>query len=124
MRDDEGQQLERWLADSQNRDAILEAAGLWHSKDVQSLLYALTGMSPQRRRAATRRRTVLFPLVAALISTGALIWMVTGKGHRQPAAAAAAPAVRSTPYSSAIGETRQITLPDGTRVTLNTNTRL
>lgn len=127
MRDDEGEQLKAWVRDPRNRDAILEAAGLWHSKDVQSLLFTLTGISPQRRRAVPRTRTVLFPLVAALISTGALIWMATGKGPPRPqpinsAVERLTPAVPTTPYSTAIGETREITLADGSRVTLNTNT--
>jgi transmembrane sensor len=122
MRGDEGQELRKWLADPLNRDTILEAAGLWYSKDVQSLLFALTGMSPQRRRAVAPKRTVLFPLIVALISTAALIWMITGHGPRRPPAAAkTVPAVPTTPYSTAIGETRQVTLADGTRVTLNTN---
>ena len=123
MRDDEGQELKKWLADTQNRDAILEAAGLWHSRDVQSLLYALTGMSPQRRQSPKPVRTLFFPLIIALISTGALIFMITGKGPRRPIASeTTAPAVTTTPYSTRIGETRRITLPDGSSVTLNTNT--
>lgn len=123
MRDDEGQTLKKWLAESQNREAILEAAGLWHSKDVQSLLFALTGVSPQRRRPVARPRTLLFPLVVALVSTGTLVWMITGAGPRKRGAAPV-PAAPSTRYSTAIGETRQIELADGTLVTLNTNTLL
>ena len=129
MRDDEGEQLKAWVRDPRNRDAILEAAGLWHSKDVQSLLFALTGVSPQRRRDVPRTRTVLFPLIVALISTGALIWMATGKGPPRPQPASGTverltSAVPTTLYSTAIGETREITLADGSRVTLNTNTRV
>jgi transmembrane sensor len=124
MRDQEGEELRKWLADPGNRDTILEAAGLWYSKDVQSLLFTLTGISPQQRRPVGRKRTVLFPLVVALISTAALIWMITGPGPRRHVTQGAVPAVPNTPYSTAIGETRQLTLVDGTRVTLNTNTRL
>jgi transmembrane sensor len=123
MRNDEGKQLEQWLVDSRNRDTILEAAGLWHSRDVQSLLFALTGMSPQRRNAARPKRTILFPLFMAIVSTAGLVWMLTGGHHRHPAEKVA-PAVPSTPYRTAIGETRRVTLADGTRVTLNTDTRL
>lgn len=127
MRDDEGDQLKAWVRDSRNRDAILEAAGLWHSKDVQSLLFALTGISPQRRRTVPRTRTVLFPLVVALVSTSALIWMATGKGPPRPRPVSAAaerviPPVPTLLYSTAIGETREITLADGSRITLNTDT--
>jgi transmembrane sensor len=50
--------------------------------------------------------------------------MITGHGPRRHVPQDAVPAVPSTPYSTAVGETRQITLADGTRVTLNTNTRL
>lgn len=125
MRDDEGRRLKEWLGDTHNRDTLLESAGLWHGRDVQSLLFALTGVSPQRRRTAVRTRTVLFPLIVAIISTGALIWMMTGgHGRRRPVVAETGPAVPTTPYSTAIGETRQITLADGTRITLNTNTLL
>jgi transmembrane sensor len=123
MRDDEGQQLKQWLADAANRDAILETAGLWHSRDVQSLLFALTGVSPQRRRPVPRVRGVLFPLVAAIISTAGLIYMLTGGQSRQPVKNAV-PATPTTLYATLIGETRQIKLVDGTRITLNTNTRL
>jgi transmembrane sensor len=123
MRDDEGQQLEAWLADAANRDTIVEAAGLWHSRDVQSLLFALTGISPQRRREPPRVRSLLFPLVVAIISTAALIYMMTGANSRQPPKNAV-PATPTTLYATAIGETRPIKLADGTRITLNTNTRL
>jgi transmembrane sensor len=122
MRDDEGEKLKKWLADAQNRDAILEAAGLWHGRDVQSILFALTGVSPQRRRAPKPVRTLFFPLVVALISTGALMWMMMGHGPRRPANAENVLAVPITPYSTRIGETRQITLADGSVLTLNTNT--
>ena len=124
MRADEGPKLKQWLADRAKRDTILEAAGLWHSRDVQSLLYALTGISPQQRPAVPRARTLLFPLVVAIISTGALVWMMTHGGQARMHDAHKAPAVPTTPYATAIGETRQITLADGTAVTLNTNTRL
>jgi transmembrane sensor len=123
MRNDEGRQLKEWLTDPRNREAILEAADLWHSRDVQSLLFALTGVSPQRRHTAPRKRTILFPLVVALLSTGALVYMVTGGHHRSPVEKQA-PAIPSTPYATAIGETREMTLGDGTQITLNTNTRI
>ena len=123
MRDDEGERLEEWLTDPHNRDAILETAGLWHSRDVQSLLFALTGTSPQRRHAVPRVRALLFPLVVALISTGALVYMMTGGGPHKPAKDVL-PATPSTLYATATGETRQVTLADGTRITLNTGTRL
>ncbi len=85
---------------------------------MQSLLYALTGMSPQRRQAPKPVRTLFFPLVMALISTGALIFMMTGKGPGRPIASeTTAPAVATTPYSTRIGETRRITLPDGSSST-------
>ena len=123
MRDDEGQQLKEWLADERNRDAILEAAGLWHSRDVQSLLFALTGISPQQRHPAPRVRGLLFPLVVALCSTAGLFWMLThGRTRQRPPNVVAA--VPNTFYRTAIGETLEITLADGTRVTLNTDTRL
>lgn len=124
MRDDEGQQLRGWLADHRNRDAILEAAGLWHSRDVQSLLFAVTGISPQQKRhAPAPTRALFFPLMVALFSTGALIWMLTGS-HGRKSVDNPLPAVASTLYATTVGETRQITLADGTVVTLNTDTRL
>jgi transmembrane sensor len=122
MRDDEGQELKRWLADTQNRDAILEAADLWHGRDVQSILVALTGVNPRRRQAPARVRTLLLPLVVALVSTGALMWMMTGHGPRRPVNAEPVLAVPTTPYSTRIGETRQIALADGSILTLNTDT--
>jgi transmembrane sensor len=124
MRDDEGRQLKEWLKDERNRDAILETAGLWHSRDVQSLLFALTGLSPQRRHPQPRVRGLLFPLFLAIASTGGLFWMLNHGRAPSHATMPMAPVVATTPYSTAIGETREITLADGTRVTLNTDTRL
>ena len=123
MRKDEGEALKQWLKDVRNRDAIVEAAGLWHSRDVQALLFAITGVSPQARRPQPRVRGLLLPLVIAVVSTVGLIWMLT-HGQPQTPNHKMAPAVPSTFYRTAVGEAREITLADGTRVTLNTDTRL
>ena len=121
IRNDEGRALKTWLADSRNREAILEAADLWHSKDVQSLLFALTGVNPQRRGAVQPGRKLFLPLMVALVSTSALVLLITGAGKHGGDATRAA---LGTTYSTAIGEVRQVELTDGTAITLDTNTRL
>lgn len=125
---DEGRDLREWLKDRKNSEVILDAASLWHSSDVHAVLCTLLGTSQlQRTRPTPPRRTLTLPLVVALGSTVALL-ILLWSGHMPWASAQGSPAATSEApsaiYSTAIGETHQFTLPDGTGVTLNTGTRI
>ncbi|MEJ1963281.1 MAG: FecR domain-containing protein [Gammaproteobacteria bacterium] len=124
----EGRDLREWLKDKKNSEVILDAASLWHSSDVHAVLCTLLGTSQlQRTRPTPPRRTLTLPLVVALGSTVALL-VILWSGHMPWASAHGSQTAQteapSAVYSTAVGETRQVTLRDGTLVTLNTGTRI
>ena len=124
MTQDEGRDLAGWLKDARNREVILDAAGLWHSSDVHAVLCTMLGVSSvQRNRTTPPKRTLTLPLVVALGSTLALL-VILWSGHMPWAEAQGSKAPpyssQNMAYTTAVGETRQIKLNDGTTVTLNT----
>ena len=122
----EGQDLREWLKDAGNREVLLDGASLWHSADVHAVVCSMLGVSPQRSRTTQpRKRTLTLPLVIAVGSTFALL-AILWSGHMPWASAHGASAARrgGAVYDTAVGETRQVTLDDGTTVLLNTGTRI
>jgi transmembrane sensor len=124
----EGRDLREWLKDAGNREAILDGASLWHSSDVHAVVCSMLGVSPQRSRTTQPpKRTLTLPLVVALGSTIALL-VILWSGHMPWASAHGAHASRpdapNAIYATAVGETRRVTLEDGTTVLLNTGTRV
>jgi transmembrane sensor len=125
LRQDDGPQFREWLEDAKNREVILDAASLWHSSDVHVLLCRLMGVSPRQTRSVRPKRTLTLPLTIALVSTvGLLAILLTGRMPWSHGASSPEKAPRGTVYATAVGETRQVRLPDGTDITLNTGTRV
>jgi transmembrane sensor len=130
LRDDEGTGLREWLRNRKNRSILLEAASLYHGPDVLIVLRELFPESPELLNRRSDRSPDLMPMalkaVAAvcIVAIGALMLIgqppsfLLGKGpYPQPGSITRA-------YTTAVGERREVKLPDGCLVTLNTRTRM
>lgn len=110
--------LQLWMGrSSAHRSELVELARLWNKLNLLTELAVPLG-SVRRDRPASRARlrhgfAAVTVLVAVLVSTALLV------SGRPPG---------KTPvnglYTTTVGEQRTITLPDGSAVMLNTNTRL
>lgn len=102
------------MMDSENdteRQKVWDIAGkLKEDDEFQSWINATTGEIKQR---ADRRRVFRHALLGLLFVTTALLWFWPESNHEE-----------TDIYVTRIGENRQISLPDGSSVMMNTNTRL
>jgi transmembrane sensor len=138
LRPEEVDGLREWLKAPKNRHAILDMARLWHEPDIIAILCEVFPQGPEPIKTEFWRGFASIALKAALV-VGLVVFAVTGQrpwsvlGNwwsraqgAQQATTAAAPKplfVRAI-YSTAIGERREIQLPDDTTVQLNTGTRM
>ncbi len=133
LQGDEGSQLRSWLGPPAHRDAIVEAAKLWHGPDIVAVLAELVpvgfGQAPPPKIKVKRRYP---PAILVAVCVGGLVAVMPfvaiyrhmpGVINRNDRAAPALP-WGVTAYSTSAGETRAVTLPDGSRITLNGHTRL
>jgi transmembrane sensor len=125
---EEGHELREWLKTPVNREAILETGRLLHGADVNSILAALVPTKREPEKPRPRPLSFAMPLTFAVLSTVAFC-AVLFTGHA-PASSGNAPVHRVTRaedtefYATAIGETKEVKLPDGSILTLNTDTRV
>jgi transmembrane sensor len=125
---EEGLELRDWLKLPVNRVAILETARLLHGADVNSTLAALVPTHPREpEKPKPRPLSFAMPATFAVLSTvafGVVLFMghvpeSSGKVvHRNTRAS------DTEIYGTAIGEIKEVTLPDGSILTLNTDTRV
>ena len=110
---EEQAQFDAWkAADSRHRGAYLQAECAWLDLDrIKALRGAATAPGSTSSRSGALRVIGSWGIaagIAALALASAAVWYL----HRDP----------GETYASAIGEVRRIELPDGSRLTLNTNT--
>lgn len=128
LRDDEGNGLRHWMQSRDNRDAILEIASLWHGPEMYRLLLGLTPPDLSRARREALRRTsrrtittlglILSVVLCVTLLSGQMPWQWFGDGTRKPKVAP------NESFRTVVGETRTVTLRDGSQITLNTGTRI
>jgi len=128
LRDSEGTQLRQWMQSRENREAILEIANLWHGPEVYRLLLSLTpaDLSKARRemvRRVSRRTLTVVGLASSFVLcmtflSGRMPWQWFDEPGPNPRAAP------NEYFRTAVGQTRTVTLRDGSRITLNTGTRV
>jgi len=101
--------LDAWLGDSLNRVAYLRLKSVWVRADRLAVLKSPLPLAAKR---AARRPVVLAAIAAALtvmLATGGyLTWRLQAEQS----------------FATDIGATQQVQLADGTRMELNTNTRV
>jgi len=116
----------RWRSESeQNRDAFERYAGLWGGLDVLEELndYASKdGHAPPSMRQ--RLRAALPALAAMLIAVVAIGGFAAREFFDRPPGVDARASEFAANYSTDIGKHAIVKLPDGSRLTLNTNSRV
>jgi ferric-dicitrate binding protein FerR (iron transport regulator) len=128
----EGITLREWLRQPAHREAIVDAAKLWHGPDIIAVLAQLVpvgfGHAPPPR--AKRR---LHPVKVLIAISGALVAIVPYAylRHIMPGVLDVhyTPSQRRVPWGESVyttkpGETRMVALLDGSTVTLNGHSRL
>jgi transmembrane sensor len=115
LRQNEGQELLRWLQRRSHRGAIAKAAVEWHGPEVLAVLSEIFPIPPAILEA---RRTARPALVAAAAIVGACIALGA------PLAILMASQVHRDVYTTAPEVTTRLTLKDGTVVKLNRGTQI
>ena len=129
LRPEEGPQLRAWLQDSVNRNVIVESARLSASPEVAGLLSELCPDNPELLKPVRHGRSYIKASIAAVVAmsivviflfalAGTMPWLYFGQDRVR------APEHISTTYTTAVGEKREVKLPDSSTVTLNTRSRI
>lgn len=125
MSEEEVRAFRSWLEISEeHRKVVTELAGLWDDMDIMS---ELSGLFPLSQSTQAKPRTLArfsTPAVISLCAAAAIVAAVGlaflhkhGLVPQQDAGAA-----EETVYQTSVGELKEITLPDGSSVKLNTDT--
>ncbi|MCC6201373.1 MAG: FecR domain-containing protein [Gammaproteobacteria bacterium] len=130
LKADERAELGRWAAEPVNLRALRELATLW---DRMTCLGELAGLFPLRTPAVNLRRPeVRIGLVATAASlllcvVTTSLWFWQQRQNESASAVASAPdsvPAWTTEVTTGIGDSQTVTLPDGSTVTANTDTRI
>ena len=116
----EEEQLGAWLSsDKKNYDELMELARLWDEMDALERLAQLFPEPPQQRRQFVLRRLLA---TAASLLVACLVFFVLSTSNFSIQTAREIPSVAiSESYDTKIGEHTEYSLPDGSIMTLNTN---
>ena len=121
---EEEQALGAWLVDPENEARLLEIAALWEKMDSLSRLSHLFPR-PSRRNPNRRWRSpaLVASMLSAVLALLACLWLWQGDG---PVKSSDRVLLTDSEhlYETAVGERSTVTLPDGTRLTLNTASRV
>lgn len=124
---DEVRELRGWVdADPDNAPALIQVAGLWDRMDSLSRLADLFP-KPEPRRA--RRVRLTLAVAMSVIVAAATAWFILAPAGKPgetgaPVHLAAAPSSYHQDFETAVGEHSTVILPDGSELTLNTNSRV
>jgi transmembrane sensor len=121
--DREERKLREWLAaNPKHVTALMEASELW---DRLGALSRLADLFPKPTQRPTRRAPVLLAIAASalLAVVGAFVVFRQSASVPGPAATIVSSGYRQQ-FDTAIGEHSTIRLPDGSELTLNTNSRV
>lgn len=128
----EGSLLREWLQRPAHRDAIVDAAKLWHGPDIVAVLAELVpvgfGNAPPARSTKRRHPLILiFGFCVAVLVIATPFGII--RGTMPGVIDSYKPYQRPKPwgmdvYSTQPGETRAVALPDGSRLKLNGHSRI
>jgi transmembrane sensor len=128
LRAEEGLELREWLKDAANSACILEMANIWQGPEAATVLSKIFRgrarfVRPKARRslrnmAGIAAATLAVVLAGICVLNSRTPWSYFGESHAQ-----------SSPgfikmYATAIGETRDVELLDGSSIVLNSATRV
>lgn len=109
--------LQQWMAaDPENEATLLEMARLWDKMDSLTRLSSLFSPPEEKRR---RFPAPVAAGIAALVLAAVSLWLIWHGSLEQPQ-----PVVAKYVYQTDIGERSNVVLPDGTRLELNTHSRI
>lgn len=123
--EEEAAAFHAWLDSSvEHRNTVIELATLWDDMDILSELsdlFPLSQAPPQKQHVTSRLLTapVLSLAAAAVIVVAVALILVQRYGPGS--SIDARPVQQEVLYQTAVGESRQISLPDGSVIRLNTN---
>jgi len=125
---DEEEALGNWLVDPANEALLLEMAALWEKMESLSRLSHLFP-KPATRTFNWRWRSpaIAVPMLSAVLAVLAGFWLWPGDRLPYGSEDGSDPvplAGSAYLYETAVGERSTVTLPDGTRLTLNTDSRV
>jgi transmembrane sensor len=132
----EGVLLREWLQIRAQREAIVDAAKLYHGPDIVAILAEMVPVgfgtpAPKLRKRFYPVNTFFAVCLCSLAAGPFFLAHRAVQGVASRAAGADAPRPQDPPlpwgeegYSTKFGQTRTVTLPDGSKLTLNGNTRL
>lgn len=111
----ERQRFEAWLGEHpQHRDEFLLLQGLWSAADLvpAARLKALCEVAPAR---SERRPLLRYAVAASVLAVALGLGLFLNLNH---------PASYTAEFSTALGERRQVALPDGSVIELNSRSRV
>jgi transmembrane sensor len=128
----EGSMLREWLRQPANRTAIVDAAKLWHGPDIIAVLAQLvpvgfgipTPPKAQHRRQLVTVFIVIFGLLVTLLPMAFFRHVMPYAFNAHPTAAQRQLVWGESVYTTRPGETRIVSLPDSSTITLNGHSRL
>jgi transmembrane sensor len=129
LREHEGASLQQWLESPSHRHVILELARMWHGPDTVAVLSALFPKSTELEKPQRSRRGLLIVSLTAVVAISIVgTWAFTLDGHLpsyylQDPHYAQDGFTRGI-YVTAIGEQRELNLPDKSSIMMNTGTRM
>jgi transmembrane sensor len=114
----EASQLRQWLLQPAHRDEIVNAAKLWHGPDIAAVLAELVpvgfGSRPPPMPRISRTFPILVGAILALFMAASILLPRLSLRGRE------ASVLRDEEiYSTGVGETRAIKLPDGSHLVMN-----
>jgi transmembrane sensor len=113
-------EFRRWCASPANARAVRQLSALWKDLDV---LQTLTSVfpdppAPPRKQRDRRPMAVAAALVLAVAATGG--FFLQRHLAKPPAGRAVAAVPQTADYATAVGEQRNVPLPDGSMLAINT----
>jgi transmembrane sensor len=134
LRPDEAAGLREWLKKADHRRIILDTARLWHGPDIIAVLGELFPAGPEPMKSDYTWRFFVRLGLTSAVTIGLIYLAVTGdqpwsniaflqwaRAHEKTCDAPLGTQVGRGMYSTAVGERRDLALPDATGVTLNTH---
>jgi transmembrane sensor len=128
----DGVQLREWLQVPAQRDAIVDAAKLYHGPDIVAILAEMVPVGfgtpvPKIRRRMTASHVFIAVVLGLMVAAGPIVAFL----HPNPAVRDARYRPLDPPlpwgeeaYSTKVGETRTVSLEDGSTLSLNSHTRV
>jgi len=117
---EEERDIRIWMAaDPKNKDVLFQLARLW---DRMTALALLSELFPEPAKAPARWRSSLPIAASVLLAIAAGSWAYNAMLSKSPPLNTVASSILV--YETTIGDRTTAILPDGSQITLNTNTRI